>query len=475
MQLFVAVATGQNVANLPPILELAEPNDVVLWVESPTARSQSWAAGASSVLRQHELDVLEPAIQVDHLNDPAQLSRACQAWWLAQRGSYGQKCRLVLVMNGGTKLTPLGLWNGFVDAGGEDGPLPAERIIAAYGNDRPAELWLFDSGVLASPRIRPYQRHRLDVPDILRAAGYEVDGAGSPSKLWPRVSLPAEIAGQRYGIDRAFTRELHEEHYRWSAVESNDDDGIPSFDQAWNVLPEERLAGWKKSVWQIHRSMLRQEWPRQKDGSVDDWLRSGNTAQWKALYSQVKNLAAETAVRIAKRHVALPAVRLGPCLEQAVARRTWEWLQQGHKREIVQSLWTNVAVQPAGARGPSSAEFDVMLALKNGILIHIECKTVTASRKDLQARLQNLQSAGSRLAQMAVCAPLFTEFVDETWFAPLHTLRSKISDAAGFPVIPFTLPGQPPQYETMGTEGTQRHSCPTFEEALENLLKPYIG
>ena len=38
-QLFVLVSTGQGVANLPPVLEHANPGDEVLWVESPLARA----------------------------------------------------------------------------------------------------------------------------------------------------------------------------------------------------------------------------------------------------------------------------------------------------------------------------------------------------------------------------------------------------------------------------------------------------
>ena len=40
-QLFVVVSTGQNVANLPPLLEHAREGDEVLWIESEAAREQS--------------------------------------------------------------------------------------------------------------------------------------------------------------------------------------------------------------------------------------------------------------------------------------------------------------------------------------------------------------------------------------------------------------------------------------------------
>lgn len=44
------VSTGQKVANLPPVLELAEPGDEVIWVESPEAKLRYWTSTPRKVL-----------------------------------------------------------------------------------------------------------------------------------------------------------------------------------------------------------------------------------------------------------------------------------------------------------------------------------------------------------------------------------------------------------------------------------------
>ncbi|MDQ7005481.1 MAG: hypothetical protein Q9N67_11410 [Ghiorsea sp.] len=44
-QVFVAISTGQQVANLPPILALADKHDRVLWLESDFARKAQWVNG----------------------------------------------------------------------------------------------------------------------------------------------------------------------------------------------------------------------------------------------------------------------------------------------------------------------------------------------------------------------------------------------------------------------------------------------
>ena len=61
-----------------------------------------------------------------------------------------------------------------------------------------------------------------------------------------------------------------------------------------------------------------------------------------------------------------------------------------------------------------------MLVLKNGILWHLECKSASAKAKDLDARLLNLQKAGSLRAEMAVCGPLLTAFEGTPWFKRQH-------------------------------------------------------
>ncbi len=105
-QLFVLVSTGQNVANLPPVLERANPGDLVLWVESAFAREKKWAVGARRVLAGYKLEVLPGSIEVHDINAPDEVANACRPAVEAWRG---KGVRSVLVANGGLKLTPIGL------------------------------------------------------------------------------------------------------------------------------------------------------------------------------------------------------------------------------------------------------------------------------------------------------------------------------------------------------------------------------
>ena len=103
-QLFVLVSTGQNVANLPPLLEHAQQGDRVVWVESAPRRA-GWSRGAKAVLARKRLVPLEDIIveEIDDLGEMVQASRP------AIDRAKEEQLTVRVILNGGTKLTPLGL------------------------------------------------------------------------------------------------------------------------------------------------------------------------------------------------------------------------------------------------------------------------------------------------------------------------------------------------------------------------------
>ena len=201
-QLFVVVATGQNVANLAPVLEWAKVGDYVLWLESAAARKGNWADGAKRVLLKFGLQPL-PSVPIDEVNDPNQVAEACMP--VAEQ--WHDKTRPVLVTNGGNKLTPLGMLRAWA----------GQQPCVLYGNDRPAELWAFTDGIDNPPIIRPYKRHELDLEDILLASGHQVHGKAE--RVWRAPQPPAEWQiTQPYATDADYTRQLHREHADWAVA-----------------------------------------------------------------------------------------------------------------------------------------------------------------------------------------------------------------------------------------------------------------
>ena len=166
-----------------------------------------------------------------------------------------------------------------------------------------------------------------------------------------------------------------------------------------------------------------------------------------------------------------PEARISGAFERAVAARVHAWLDQT-KHAAVQSAWRNVEVARRG-QTETMAQFDVLLALKNGIIWHLECKSATLELKDLDARILNLQQAGSQLARMAVCVPILTQYANESWFERLQTLRRRI-DGSRIPFVPFTLPNQPAAYSWPDETGTPVvRECPSLEARLHECLRPF--
>ncbi|HEX5327828.1 MAG TPA: hypothetical protein VFW75_14255 [Acetobacteraceae bacterium] len=154
--LFIAIATGQAAANLPPILEMAHPDDQVLWLESDAARRGKWVDGPRTVLAGRRIHSRDPVSVTD---EPAGVAAA-----VLQCLAECRECRPVFVHNGGTKLASL-----ILDRASGTTPRPI-----LYGLERPAELWIFPAGIDGPLEKRAYTRARLSLPEVLRCSGHAI-------------------------------------------------------------------------------------------------------------------------------------------------------------------------------------------------------------------------------------------------------------------------------------------------------------
>ncbi len=439
-RVFLVVSTGQNVANLPPVLEYAAPEDIVQWIESAEARRGNWSQGAKEVFKQFGLR-FSPPINVDSVNDPTELMRACAT---AVANWSRQDVEVYLVANGGNKLAPLGLWLAWRGL----------HPVILYGDDRPAVCHEYRLDDTPHATWAPYRRHRLDLPEIFRASGHRIV-RGEAERFWPGA-LPDEIVHEPYGVDRNETRQLHAAFYCGELPDlAASGEDIP-YDRLTELLSSERLLRWKSGLKPLQVSC----------GPPSEGL-------YKPIYHATVNLAREAREAAARQ----PPVRrrpLGPAFERAVVRRVHAYLQ-ARRPGCVQSAWRCVSVANESEPNRIVAEFDVLLVLTNGILLHLECKTASdVEQKDLDARLLNLQATGSRLAQMALCIPLYTQFIGEHWAERYHKMRLRMQKTGRFPLVLLTLSGQPCRYQCTDEQGTeQEFDCPSCEDGLQRLLAPY--
>ena len=494
MNLFVLVSTGQRVANLPPVLEIAQRGDQVLWVESDEANRLNWTAGPRAVLEAQGLQTWQ-VVRLAHVNDPALLTATLEPIARAVTGRYAA---VYLVTNGGTKHTPIGLLNAFHCC--------APRLL--YGDERPAVYSVFPPGLAAPPAVAPYTRHRLDLADILRLNGYAVATGCQPVRLWPNP-LPADLRQEQYGVDEQYTYQLHEQHHAWASVPTGAQ--RVRFEELEGLVPD-TYERWMKTLEQLRFAMTaeNQESAYYSTLELEDaacqaafgtarevrfeeladlvrapyerWMRTLELLQY-AMTTQNLNSTYNGTLRLrdAARQAANrraygltpPAALIGPSLERAVARRVWGWLQ-ANPHPAVQSVWIGVTIARENTGHQAEAEFDLLLVLKNGVLFHLECKSANVEPRDLDVNTHRLRQAGSQLARSAVVIPVFTRCAATPWFAALHATRLRLEEQLGRPhVLPFTWPGQPEVYELPNADPSEAFRCQPFEDGLTALLRPY--
>jgi len=437
MNLFVLVSTGQKVANLPPVLEIAKPGDQILWVESDEANQRDWTSAPRAVLEDQGLVTVTVA-RLAHVNDPSLLATTLGPFAQSAADQYEV---IYLVTNGGTKHTPIGLLNTF--------RAYAPRLL--YGDERPTVYSIFPSGLSEPPQVSPYTRHRVDLADILRLNGYTYATGSEHQRIWPGV-IPQAICQERYGVDEDYTYDLHTQHYRWASV-SGEVQRV-RFDEVATLVPE-AYQRWTRTLNPLRHAMTPQNLSNVYNGTL--------------------NLA-DAASRAARRQasgVTPPAARIGDSLERAVARRVRDWLEQ-NPHPAVQSVWTGVKIARENTPHIVDAEFDILIVLKNGILFHLECKSANVESRDLDVNTHRLRQAGSQLARSAVVVPIFTRRTTTPWFTALHSTRVRLQDQLGRQqVLPFTWPNQPETYQLPDSEPPEQIRCDTFENRLTALLRPY--
>jgi len=438
-RLFVVVSTGQNVANLPPLLEHGLAGDWVVWVESAGARCAGWSEGARRVLTRRGFKAL-PDIEVAELDDLGDLVQQSRSALAVARE---QGLRPHLILNGGPKLTPLGL----LRAWGDLAP------VLLYGEERTAVCKTFPGSLDQPPTIRLYERHTLDLPEILEVSGHQVfDNQGS--RFWPGP-LTDDLTRELYGADEGYTVDLHAKHARRKAVW--DEQPLPCYKEAQQVAAAD-VTDWKRAILP----------PLRKRGLV---LPMSEEGVFELVYNQTRGLIRDT-VKAHNRAALIPIPPIGDAFERAVARRVHAWLEAS-RHPALHAAWRGVKVASRRAPHQILAEFDILLVLRNGVLWHLECKSFTAEIKDLDARLFNLQQAGSQLARMALCGPLLTGYVREPWFAAQHELRVRIEGRRHLGLIPFTLPGQPERYALEEAGVVRTSGCSTLEAALTQAMAGY--
>lgn len=427
--LFVALSTGQNIANILPILELAESDDAVLWIESDTAQRRQWGKGACEVLRRHGIKNLMCLELGD--DDPVSLQQTLAGHDAVKGGETSIK----LIGNGGTKLQMLAAFRA----------LNGQLDELLYNNNQPCvlERQRYHRGRPEPVDRLAYRRHHIDLADVLACNGREIV-TGNEQKLWPDQEQRPQTP---YGMDAEQTRSHHQQVADWAKNHPNKPKKAFDYGRATNLARDEA---------DTFRRQILEACGQPKDRPI-------KKSALEAVYNRahrLDKLAWEFQSKQGSPDQNIPD--LGRELEEAVAARVVQWLMTHPSfASIVQSVWQNVKIRLAHGR-EDTAELDVALLLKNGVLMTLECKSFDAQVKDMNSRLGELQRSASQLARIAICAPSYPAFSSDSWCKELNRNVERMRQWNQFKLVEFTLPDQP------GESGK------TFEDSLGDWLVPLL-
>lgn len=458
-RLFLAAATGANIANVPPILELGEPSrgDAVLWLETQAATRARFAAGAEEVLRgrgfadQWKLPVSD---------EPREAARA-----LESRLGADEKKRFVpvLVGNGGTKLSSQALNAALECAWG--GP-----VANVYQQEQPAELWIMADGILGPLERRPFRRADVTLEDVLACNGNRIKNESAALRFWPDAH---DFGDDRYAVDPTLTAEAHDDYEPAKIAEALDDE-MRILDR-FKPVGHDRAAQWAPDDLRKWRTNFFEKAARVAAAQAEnrhDWETIARThaKDLEAVFNGAEYAADAARKKALKASRTSAAPKIGPRFERAVARRVRGWLCARAPDLPVNEAWLNVEVCKSARPGDIVAEFDVTLVLANGLLLVLECKSFDAEARDLDGRLLRLQQYTTRLSRLSVCAPLYTAFSERRWFRTSHNVGKTARSYMGF--VAFTMNGQPDKYPAPDQTGKSIEVQP-FEDALNDMIRPY--
>lgn len=509
ISLFVAIATGQNIANLPPILEFAERRDRVVFLVSEWAKSNPGHLGSAKVLSQHHLTVF-PDIAVPDISNPEILYKTSIEKLDKLIRKHPELENVYLVTNGGPKPSMLGLYPLL-----RGSLMEGRRARLLYGQQPACEVWEIDARMSVSKH--PY-RKGLGLKDIMlcNQMDFFKNASSPPICFWSsdRSKIVSPLPPGKYPQEGEEIYRYHQlafEHLAYEAYAAY----RPAYERAQDFFGD-RFSDWRKSLWEMLQSSSGRWFPSESRQLL---LESFNlfrvpieigieASDIERIHPPLQMLAQNARASLEKGSAHIPETHLssfyqylgkaveqmathaikqkspfvlaglsplGPQFELAVARRVYDWLTQHGADCCINEAWLNVAVVTKTNPKKTYAEFDILLVVQNGILLHLECKAGHVTPKEMNSRENTLHHFASQIATQKIVTPVYTHCQNSDWFLrhdrflwqPFQEMQPEL-------LLPFTLPGQPGFYlRNHEKKQPEKVKIPAFEDSLFKWLARY--
>ncbi|MSR19341.1 MAG: hypothetical protein EXS00_09335 [Phycisphaerales bacterium] len=272
-------------------------------------------------------------------------------------------------------------------------------------------------------------------------------------------------------IDEKF-RFAHEFHLKMRTLE---DSPYPSTNAAM-ALQQKSVGKLREHLRRTVNGVLRRNRASQSDVTITPALAEADFTEQdlvpfvgavRALLERARN---KVATREAKMAVGKPAPPIGHDFEHRVADAVVSYIEGSPNKCALASVWWGVKVRHVEAKpSQTDAEWDILLVHRNGVITCLECKTVAATKKDMDARRAMLSLRTSNLARLVLVIPGYTAFADQEWFKNLTVFGSKHPGA-----LRLTRLGEEPRFLDRSVSPPTEAIIAPFDRQLDQFFDQYV-
>lgn len=478
--LHIAISTGQNIANIIPMLALGNPGDYARFISSDTAENQGWTGRAEKVLKKYRFKIV-PGIRVD---DNEQLALLSISRFLKEslQGIEKKWEQIFVHLTGGQKITAIAVFEAVRD----------KNVTFVYMDNQPVQMVLISSASKEQKFVPIPATVELD--DLLAIYGSRRSEACKGDRPI-QLNKPENIvlAKDRELVTALFTSynipdipendffrkmELHVRNL-YPQIREKSLGLLSDIDYIYSPF-HKYIKNLKNTVQQSEKDKINNYLSQQIDRALKTvkniLLDSGGRSYEIPLTRKQKSALIENQFLDADR-LGYPVFRkhlkkrIGFFFEDQVIQRLKLFFEHYPEyKKIVSEIWSGLKIEARDNPGKITGEYDAFIVLRNGISISLECKTFFFDEKDLFARIARLTRRTSLLSRQWVVIPFFTE---PDLFTG-HMLQNYLNlKRLGISIIPFGRMGQPETFYDDKNE-TELY-IPSFEDALKQNLQRYKG
>lgn len=424
--IMIGVSTGQNITNLIPAVQQGMMVTKFVLLETSTAISRKWSQGLLDVLEQRKISVECISLEgIDsHISDIQKK--------LFDRFEK-EKEPLIWNLGGGQKPQQIPIWEVFKM---RNEKLNISDIVCYANQDDPEkgslEIWEYQNGNFTT------RKEKISV-DLSAEEIFKVFGFGfleQPQKIYDRKSNVSFSQTQDLFVYQEFRQYLFEVASFYS---NKRDDNVTIYDiknivsryssefdkEILDIIQSQNIP--QKNV--AIRSLILGS--NKKKGLLESKLRESSSdfkfklqdENLKSLICQIIPDNGEYMPNDIVYKLGLSKNTTGDYFEKILIDRVKAKLESTTEHNIIEA-YANLKTEK---NGQPIAEYDILCVTQKGTIIALDAKTFSFEKKDIDARLYNLEQGSGFYRTFSAIFPYDTADFEKEWFKPIKTLPFDLS------------------------------------------------